>query len=188
MAEQVTPTGDQVVKYPTFVENGVILPDGNELIAYIEGKLTDFLTPSADVNINDLNGMSGPFVEYFSVVASLGRGTTQAKANWLSGFKQSARGAYDIKRYEEAQALKEAEAKETAKKTDDLEGKFAQLKESMAAEVAKLETRNQELADELAALKAKPADKPAVKVAKPAKTETATDTETPAAETPADGE
>lgn len=191
MAEQVTTAaGDQPVKYPTFVENGVITESGNELIAYIESKLGDFLTPSAETNINDLNGMSGPFVEYFSIVASMGRGTTQAKHNWLKGFNQSARGAYDIKRYEEAQALKEAENKETATKTNTLETEFAKLKESVAVQVADLEAQNKALADEITALKSAAAEKPAStgKGAKAAKTEPAADTEAPAENKPADGE
>jgi hypothetical protein len=187
--------------YPRFVEGGVMTTVGSQLVEWVEAQYLQFDKPGADANIAALNSMPGPIQEYYTIVHKM---HVVTPTKWLEGFTQSARNAYDIMKYVEAEAAKEQQVQETAAKTDDLEAKFARFQESVAEQVAKLEGENAALRDELAALKSAKAETPVAEVTaevesvadEPVKTskkakktaEAEPTDEKPAGETPAESE
>lgn len=146
--------------YPKFVESGVVTPDGLHLIEWIEAQYTSYDKPGADANIAALNGLAGPVVEYYVHVNKL----KLTPAKWMESFPNSARNAYDIMKYVEEQAQKEAEqaamVTATADKASVLESELAKLKEALEATIAKLEESNAALLAENAALKTQPVETP----------------------------
>ena len=151
--------------YPVFVDNGAITPDGKRLVEFV---VAQFEEADRENNVAALNNLSGPIAEYYVNVHKLGSLTPE---KWLKDMSHSARNAYDIMQYVEAQALKESAAAQatadTANAVSGLEAELTKLKESIAEQVAKLEQENVALRQELEALhnptpaKGKGAKKPA---------------------------
>lgn len=141
-------------KFPVFVQEGQITQAGLHLIEFIEAQYLPYDLPGEQANMQALNSLSGPFSEYYTVVAKMGAKTPKS---WLESFPQSAKNAYEVMKYvEEKAAAEEAEkAKltETVDKTTALEAALNELKETLNTKVVELEAANKKLVEENEALK-----------------------------------
>lgn len=141
------------MSYPVFQSEGYLTSDGKMLVEWIEAQYTAIDLPGEKANLPAINSLSGPIAEYYSIVYK-----THAKTpeTWVRDFPQSARNAYDIMKYVEGEALKQAakdaQVQENTEKNAELENKFAKLQESIAAQVDALEKQNADLQAKLDAL------------------------------------
>lgn len=133
--------------YPALHQEGHLTREGEQLVEWIEAQYAE-----AD-RTNDLpflNGMSGPFKEYYALVAKTRALTPLA---WVRDMSSSARNAYDLMKWVEAKAAESAAVIENTAKTNDIAAQFEAFKEAMTKEL-------KEANDRIAELTAKP-DKPA---------------------------
>lgn len=124
--------------YPQFVRDGQITQDGQFLLEFMHAQF-DEADKSNDVA--RLNSLHGPIAEYYTVAYKLGLKTA---TGWFESFPQSARNAYDLMKYVESVAEKDAKLDETADKTNTLSAELLQVKEALETE---LETMRAEIAE-----------------------------------------
>lgn len=148
-----------MVKYPDFVQDGQLTPDGGHLLEFM---VAQFEEADKSNDVNRLNSLHGPIAEYYTLVHKLG---LKSPANWMSTMPQSARNAYDLMKYVESVAERDARVDETADKAGEIADQLAAFKESVDAEMRKMHDEIERLTDankklaEVSAPAAKPARK-----------------------------
>ena len=178
----------QATGYPKFHESGNITADGQKLLEFV---VAQFEEADKKNDLGRLNSLHGPIAEYYANVYKM---HTLSPLSWLERFGQSARNAYDIMKYVEAQVLKEtqqtATIENTADRTKALEDNLKKLSESVEEVQQKLQDEINALRAENEALKAKkPVGRPAKAAATeetPAETGSTEEKPTPDTETPAE--
>lgn len=130
-----------MVKYPEFVQDGQLTPDGGHLLEFM---VAQFEEADQTNDVNRLNSLHGPIAEYYTLVHKLGLKTP---ANWMSTMPQSARNAYDLMKYVESVAERDAQVDATASKADVIADQLAAFKESVADEMSKMRDEIARLTD-----------------------------------------
>ena len=156
--------------YPVFVQENALTREGEHLIEWIE---VQFAEADRSNDLMRLNSLSGPVAEYYTLVAKLGLKTPKA---WIESLPQSARNAYDLMKYVEAQAAQAATVDKTASQADTIANELAAFKEQMSAELAKRDAEIERLRE--ATTTRKP------RKGKDAEADEPVTTETPEADTP----
>lgn len=143
-----------MVKYPDFVQDGQLTPDGSHLLEFMHAQFEE-ADQSSDVN--RLNSLHGPVSEYYTLVYKLGLKTP---AGWMATMPQSARNAYDLMKYVESVAEREAQTEQIVDKTSEIAQQLETFKESIAeemsqmrGEIERLTAENQKLSESKAPAK-----------------------------------
>ena len=118
-----------MVKYPDFVQDGQLTPDGGHLLEFM---VAQFEEADKSNDVNRLNSLHGPIAEYYTLVHKLG---LKSPANWMTTMPQSARNAYDLMKYVESVAERDAKVDATSGKADEIADQLAAFKESIDEEM-----------------------------------------------------
>lgn len=122
-------------KYPEFIYNNDLTDAGRRVVAFLDAGVTKALSLVEGQNVASLNGMSGPFQDYYVNVMAM---KTSTPAQWVKDRAYGVASIWEQIVAQDAAAVAAEQQQQQTQTVTDLAARFDKLEASLTAAIAAL--------------------------------------------------